>query len=276
MISLLGTHQFKPNKYSVYLNYYDEKLKERVVPNFPKSWKEMNMELDIISLSFPKRAGQESIKYRKKKRVLAAKRMNYLLKKNPDLKRINLTSNQKEAIEKIKLIPVTKNTNFTHKDFDCRDNTIETLMLNRKWGDNFLEGSMYELPECIKGFKKLKTISFSNHEINKIPEFLANNKALEIIALPKNKLFELPKNLGEFSALKELDVSDNFILNLSEAMTFPQNIEKINFANNYLTKIPKQLFKLKHLRELNLKGNRIPKKELEKMQKKMKACIISF
>ncbi|TPN82891.1 leucine-rich repeat domain-containing protein [Aquimarina algicola] len=273
---LIGTHQFKPKKFSIYLNYYDEKLDERTIPDYPKTWKEMDMELDIISLSFKSAVNEESKKYIKRKRSISIAKLKNLIHHNPELKNIRLTSSQKAEIKKSNLITITKNINWSHKDFDCNDNEIEILKLNRIWGDDFLQGAMYNLPECIESFDKLKKIRFSNHEINEIPEYLSSIKTLEIISLPKNKISSLPKNLEEFTSLKEIDVADNFILNLPETVFFPLGIVKINLSNNYLTKVPKQIYKLKYLTYINLKGNRIPEKDILKLKKKLKNCEIIY
>ncbi|WCC41457.1 hypothetical protein PJJ26_08130 [Tenacibaculum finnmarkense] len=276
IVDLIGTHQFKPEKYSIYLDSYDEKLDERTVLDYPKSWEGMDMELDIISLSFTTTPDGETIKYIKRKRSISIAKLDYLLYKNPELKKIKLTPSQKEEIKNSNLIKVTRNINWSHKDFDCDNSEIEILKLNRIWGADFLQGAMYNLPECIQYFDKLKEIRFSNHEINQIPEYLSSMKTLEVIYLPKNKIFYLPKNLGEFTSLKEIDVSNNFILNLPETTFFPLKIEKINLSNNYLTKIPKQIYKLKHLIHLNLKGNKISKKDIFKLKKKLKNCEILY
>ena len=276
IIDLIGTHQFKPKKYSIYLDSYDEKLNERTVPDFPKSWEEMDMKLDIISLSFKTTPDGKSTKYIKIKRSISIAKLDYLLSKNPELKNIKLTPSQKEEIKNSNLIKATKKNNWSHKDFDCDNSEIVILKLNRIWSSYYLQGAMYNLPECIQSFKKLKEIRFSNHEINKIPEYLSSIKTLEVIYLPKNKIFYLPKNLGEFTSLKEIDVSNNFILNIPETVFFPLEIEKINLSNNYLTKIPKHIYKLKHLTYLNLKGNKISKKDIFKLKKKLKNCEILY
>jgi len=276
IVDLIGTHQFKPEKYSIYLDSYDDNLDERTIPDYPKSWEEMDMKLDIISLSFSTTLNGESTEYIKRKRSISVAKLNKLLYQNPELKSIELTATQKEEIKNSHNIRVTKNVNYSHKYFDCNDNEIETLVLNRHLGKDYLQGVMYSLPECLQSFSNLKKISFTDHKVNGIPEYLSSIQTLEVIQLPKNKIFSLPSNLEAFTSLKEIDVSDNYILNLPETVLFPLGIQKINLSNNYLTKIPKQIYKLKNLTYLNLKGNEIPEKDISKLKKKLKNCEVIF
>ncbi|WP_103866695.1 leucine-rich repeat domain-containing protein [Aquimarina sp. I32.4] len=274
IVDLIGTHQFKPRKYSIFLDHYDEKLEERKVSDYPLSWEEMDMELDIISLSFERNSGEESIKYIKKKRKLAKKRLDYLLSRNPELKGIQLTKEQEQEINSIGQIKITKISERSHRDFDCSRTKLEILKLPRIYGGRYLTGAMYFLPECIIDFKSLKKISFPKHEIDKIPESLASISTLEVIELPENKLFELPQNIGDFTSLKYLNVSNNFISKIPESINQLQQIEYIDVSNNYLSEIPKKIYHLKSLKKLNLRGNQIPDKEIKKLKKKMKNCEV--
>lgn len=250
-------------------------MKEKF-PITPVSWEEMDMELDIISLSFKKKLDQESTKYIKYKRSLAKPRFKSLKDKNPDLKTPTLTEQQKEEIQNINNIQVTKNVYYVHKDFDCSNNSIESLSIGRQLGKGFLQGVMYDLPECISSFNNLKKIIFSDHQVDRIPASFSAIKTLEVIKLPKNRLSSLPNNLVHFTSLKELVVSDNFILDFPKDYSFPLEIEQIDLSNNYLTTIPKQLLKLEHLKKLNIKGNNISRKEVAKLKKKLKNCEVIF
>ncbi|MGD1842833.1 MAG: leucine-rich repeat domain-containing protein [Thermonemataceae bacterium] len=276
IVDLIGTHQFKPLKYSIYLDYYDQKLDERKVPDYPTSWEEMDMTLDIISLSFKKEPNEEAIKYIKKKRSLASQRVNYLSSKYPNLAKMRLTDSQKKALSDIHHIEVTKNSKWSYQNFECEATDTKVLAFPRIWGTNFLEGTMYSLPTCLKAFNNLKEIKLPKHEVEAIPAFLSTIETLEVIDLSKNKLRYLPKNLEDFTSLKKLLIADNFVLDIPDDISFPATLEAIDLSNNYLREVPKQLLKLNALKSLNLKGNRIPEKEIEKLKKKMKSCEIYY
>ncbi len=274
IVDLIGSRQFKPLKHSFFLDEFDDYLEQRKIAKNPKNWKELDMKLVIISLTFSIEPQGEKVKLIRFKDSKAIKRLNTLLTANSKLKDLQLSDDKVEHLERLKNIKIPSKKVWSHKNFDCKNNELEELFLYRIWDHEYASGTMYTLPDCICEFENLKKIKFSNHEIDKIPTCLASLNNLKEIIVPKNKLFNLPKNIGDFKQLKTLVVSDNYIQEIPKSISKLSQIEFIDLSNNYLVTIPKEIIQLKSLIKLDLSGNNISKKQIKWMRKKMGNCDI--
>jgi len=259
IVDLMGNRQFKPLKQSVFLRKFDDHLKQRSIAKHPNNWEELDMKLVIISLTFSFGPQDKKIKLIRFKDSKAIKRLNTLLSANPKLNDLHLSDDKIKYLEEFKNIRIPSEKALNHSDFDYKNKELEDLYLRRRWGANYETGAMYNLPDCICEFKKLKRIKLSNHEVDEIPNCLASLNNLKEIILPKNKLLKLPENIGDFKQLKTLIVSDNYIQNIPKSIGKLSQIEFLDLSNNYLESIPKELVQLKSLKNLDLSENHLQK-----------------
>jgi len=264
---LMGNRQFKPQKHSVLLRAYEDYLEQRNIAKHPDNWKELDLKLVVISLTFSFGPHDKKIKLTRFDDSKAIKRLNALLLTNPKLKDLHLKNDKKKYLKKLKSIQIPSKKVWSHEDFDCKNKELEELYLYRKWGKNYETGAMYTLTDCICEFKKIKKIKFNNHEIDKIPTCLASLNNLSELILPKNKILKLPENIGAFKQLKTLVMSDNYIQKIPKSISKLNQIVFIDLSNNYLETIPKELAELTSLKRLDLSNNHIQKipKNIDKL-----------
>ena len=125
---------------------------------------------------------------------------------------------------------------------------VEFILVNSK---------LIKLPEFIANFKALKVLKLNFCSLYQIPESLGSLKFLKVLELKGNNLEVIPESMGNLYFLKLLNLSKNKIEKISFSFKRNSNLEVVDLAENNLTEIPKSIGNLKNLKYLDISKNKI-------------------
>jgi Leucine-rich repeat (LRR) protein len=97
---------------------------------------------------------------------------------------------------------------------------------------------------------------------------------LIVNSMTDGKLDTLPKEICAISYLNELNISNNSLKYVPSDIARMKDLKRLHLDNNQLTSLPQEIATLQNLKVLNIKGNKIPKEEVDKLQKLMPRCKI--
>ncbi len=132
------------------------------------------------------------------------------------------------------------------------------------------------LAEALKNPTKVYKLNLSRQQLKEIPKEIYQFVNLQRIDLSYNNISEIPKEIGLLKNLQSLDLTKNKIKELPATISLLTHLDEFLMGNNLLQKIPDSMFKLKRLTLLELENNKIPQKELTKLQRAMPKCEIIY
>lgn len=112
-----------------------------------------------------------------------------------------------------------------------------------------------DIPEGIKGLKKLHTLTLGHNMIEKIPDWFELFPTLHILDITNNKIRSI-QNLDKNTEIKILLVSDNKIKDISPIYNM-HNLSIFDFSDNKVTKFDARIRNLKHLKIFSGLDNQI-------------------
>mmetsp|Transcript_20609 Transcript_20609/g.21389 ORF Transcript_20609/g.21389 Transcript_20609/m.21389 type:complete len:286 (-) Transcript_20609:25-882(-) len=149
-----------------------------------------------------------------------------------------------------------------------------------------------EIPQIVFNQVTIKTLDFSNNQINSLSYFLSNISNLTELVMSNNQISKVPSCVVEMSQLQLVDLSNNnlttyqkeFVLMRTHTLILSNNkIEKfeepdskedwksnerlmtLDLGGNLLSEVPSGLLKNSSVALLNLKGNKISYYDLKKV-----------
>jgi Leucine-rich repeat (LRR) protein len=132
------------------------------------------------------------------------------------------------------------------------------------------------LAEALKNPTKVYKLNLSRQQLKEIPKEIYQFVNLQRIDLSYNNITEIPKEIGLLKNLQSLDLTKNQIKELPATISLLIHLDEFLMGDNLLQKIPDGMLKLKRLTLLELENNKIPQKELTKLQKAMPKCEIIY
>ncbi|OUM62313.1 hypothetical protein PIROE2DRAFT_11466 [Piromyces sp. E2] len=132
----------------------------------------------------------------------------------------------------------------------CRNLTTLSLDINNKE-----EIKAFSPKLC--NFSYLTNLSFSNNNLETVPEEVFKLSKLCNLNLSHNNLKDLPEDIGNLSYLIELNISYNQIEFLPKGLYKLSKLTILNLKHNYLKILQKEVGNLSKLTKLNLKCNDI-------------------
>ncbi len=132
------------------------------------------------------------------------------------------------------------------------------------------------LAEALKNPTKVYKLNLSRQQLKEIPKEVYQLVNLQRIDLSYNNISEISKEIGLLKNLQSLDLTKNQIKELPATISLLTHLDECLMGDNLLQKIPDSMLKLKRLTLLELENNKIPQKELTKLQKAMPKCEIIY
>ncbi|MCD4744869.1 MAG: hypothetical protein K8R58_01055 [Bacteroidales bacterium] len=128
----------------------------------------------------------------------------------------------------------------------------------------------------IKPEKVYKLSIMYSKDNEKLIQVLSKCKNLQSIDLLDCNITEIPKEIFELKNLQNLFLEFNEISEIPEDIRKLKNLKIFSIKYNKLTNIPESLSELKNLELINLKGNNISETDIEKLEKLLPDCEISY
>jgi Leucine-rich repeat (LRR) protein len=123
---------------------------------------------------------------------------------------------------------------------------------------------------------KVYKLNLSRMKFKSIPKEIYTFVNLQQLDLSYNDLTEVPREIGMLKNLQKLDLTHNKIKELPATVSLFKNLEEFLVGNNQLKTIPTGMTQLKKLLLLEVEENKIPEKEVAKLQKALPNCDIIY
>jgi Leucine-rich repeat (LRR) protein len=123
---------------------------------------------------------------------------------------------------------------------------------------------------------KVYKLNLSRMKLKAIPKEIYTFVNLQQLDLSYNDITEVPKEIGILKNLQKLDLTHNKIKELPATISLFKNLEEFLVGSNQLKTIPMGMAQLKKLLLLEVEENKIPEKEVAKLQKALPHCDIIY
>ncbi|KAJ5071830.1 leucine-rich repeat-containing protein [Anaeramoeba ignava] len=114
-----------------------------------------------------------------------------------------------------------------------------------------------KIPEFLCKLTNLSSLNLSHNPIIYISSHIKNLSKLEFINLSHCRISRIDSTIFSLFQLKILDLSNNFLSKIPKFMAQLSNLELLDLSHNQIRKFPRILFELNYLYSLNLEHNRI-------------------
>ncbi len=132
------------------------------------------------------------------------------------------------------------------------------------------------LDDAIRNPTKVYKLNLSRMKLKAIPKEVYTFVNLQQLDLSYNEITEVPKEIGMLKNLQKLDFTHNKIKELPATISLFKNLEEFLIGSNQLKTIPLGMIQLKKLLLLEVEENKIPEKEVAKLQLQMPNCDIIY
>jgi len=134
-------------------------------------------------------------------------------------------------------------------------NNIQNLdsLVHLSFSDNELEF----LPDAIGNLPSLNALFLSNNILVEIPETIGNLVNLEFFHMPGNQLTELPLSISNISSLMSLNIDNNYFTTFPSVVLELNNLKYVYIANNTINSLPTNINMISSLQILSAYSNNI-------------------
>jgi len=115
-----------------------------------------------------------------------------------------------------------------------------------------------------------KKLDLSNQNLQKIPEYVFNQKDLEELDVSNNRLTgAIQSQVGQLKNLRVLNASDNQMTGVPAEVGQLVKLQILNLSNNQITGLPNELGNLQNLNNFNISGNNYSEMDLSGILQKL-------
>lgn len=132
------------------------------------------------------------------------------------------------------------------------------------------------LEDAMRNPMKVYKLNLSRMKLKAIPKEIYAFVNLQQLDLSYNEITEVQREIGTLKNLQKLDLTHNKITELPATISLFRNLEEFLVGSNQLKTIPFGVAQLKKLLLLEVEENKIPAKEVAKLQKAMPNCDIIY
>jgi uncharacterized protein (TIGR02145 family) len=133
-----------------------------------------------------------------------------------------------------------------------------TIWQNGRINTLLLEGmAIHEIPNNIQNLDSLVHLSFSDNELEFLPDEIGNLPSLNALFLSNNILVEIPETIGNLDNLEFFHMPGNQLTELPLSISNLSSLTSFNIDNNYLTTFPSSLLELNNLKYVYIANNAI-------------------
>jgi len=133
-----------------------------------------------------------------------------------------------------------------------------TIWQNGRINTLLLEGmAIHEIPNNIQNLDSLVHLSFSDNELEYLPDAIGNLPSLNSLFLSNNLLIEIPEAIGDLTNLEFFHLSGNQLEALPSTISHLSSLISLNIDNNLFTNFPTGLIDLNNLQYLYMANNAI-------------------
>ena len=111
-----------------------------------------------------------------------------------------------------------------------------------------------QLPENLRGLKKLETILLSGNGLGRVPPVLLQLPSLKYLDLSYNLIPQVPRKVAQLKLLEYLNLNFNNIRELPDSLAYLPKLRSLNLGSNPLMKFPVNFGNFAKLETLNLHG----------------------
>ncbi len=133
-----------------------------------------------------------------------------------------------------------------------------TIWQNGRINTLLLEGmAIHEIPNNIQNLDSLVHLSFSDNELEYLPDAIGNLPSLNALFLSNNILVEIPETIGNLGNLEFFHMPGNQLTELPFSISNLSSLISFNIDNNYFTTFPSSLLELNNLKYVYIANNAI-------------------
>ncbi len=133
-----------------------------------------------------------------------------------------------------------------------------TIWQNGRINTLLLEGmAIHEIPNNIQNLDSLVHLSFSDNELEYLPDAIGNLPSLNALFLSNNILVEIPETIGNLGNLEFFHMPENQLTELPFSISNLSSLISFNIDNNYFTTFPSSLLELNNLKYVYIANNAI-------------------
>ena len=133
-----------------------------------------------------------------------------------------------------------------------------TIWQNGRINTLLLEGmAIHEIPNNIQNLDSLVHLSFSDNELEYLPDAIGNLPSLNALFLSNNILVEIPETIGNLDNLEFFHMPGNQLTELPLSISNLSSLISFNIDNNYFTTFPSSLLELNNLKYVYIANNAI-------------------
>ena len=133
-----------------------------------------------------------------------------------------------------------------------------TIWQNGRINTLLLEGmGIYEIPNNIQNLDSLVNLSFSDNELDYIPDEIGNLISLNTLILSNNVLVEIPETIENLGNLEFFHLPGNQLTELPFSISNISSLLSLNINNNNFTTFPSPLLQLNNLKYVYIANNAI-------------------
>ena len=133
-----------------------------------------------------------------------------------------------------------------------------TIWQNGRINTLLLEGmAIHEIPNNIQNLDSLVHLSFSDNELEYLPDAIGNLPSLNALFLSNNILVEIPETIGNLGNLEFFHMPGNQLTELPLSISNISSLMSLNIDNNYFTTFPSAVLELNNLKYVYIANNAI-------------------
>ena len=133
-----------------------------------------------------------------------------------------------------------------------------TIWQNGRINTLLLEGmAIHEIPTNIQNLDSLVHLSFSDNELEYLPDAIGNLSSLNALFLSNNILVEIPATIGNLGNLEFFHMPGNLLTELPLSISNISSLMSLNIDNNYFTTFPSVVLELNNLKYVYIANNTI-------------------
>lgn len=146
-----------------------------------------------------------------------------------------------------------------------QEQSVDTNVKNTESQDGQVENT-----QPVEKKQTSKRLDLSNKNLQKIPEYVFNQRDLEELDVSNNQLTgAIQAEIRNLQNLRVLDASNNQMTGVPAEVGQLHNLQILDLSNNQLTGLPYELGNLQNLRTLNISGNNYSELDLGIIMEKL-------